>query len=356
MQHGGGGLLDVPGGALRGDADLLQLDPDGPAAERGERGPGGAEGDGVDGGESAERPAQQPGEGDGAGLRGAGSGGRQRRRGLCVVGDLAPLVAQFGDALPEQVEQVGDGHRAGGQLEQGEELGHRLDDLGDGRGGDVGGGGVDQGPGVEEGDPAAQYGGVVAVPGPQPPAGPGVAAVHLDQARQPGAVPADPDLAVRQAQFPGGAFDVGGRQRAGGCGPSAVSGTEVALGPAGQAYGVGERGPGPVREVGRGGGARRGPRGGPGASVRHRLACRGDRTRGDESESGVASQLLIRLSGRHGSSLARHWPKAQTESAVAATRLRGRPGQHARGHRSVTRPSHDRPSHEGVRKRRRASS
>uniref|UniRef100_UPI00403FE2E3 ATP-dependent helicase C-terminal domain-containing protein n=1 Tax=Streptomyces sp. DSM 41634 TaxID=3448656 RepID=UPI00403FE2E3 len=42
----------------------------------------------------------------------------------------------------------------------------------------------------------------VAVPGPQPPAGPGVAAVHLDQARQPGAVPADPDLAVRQAQFP----------------------------------------------------------------------------------------------------------------------------------------------------------
>lgn len=68
---------------------------------------------------------------------------------------------------------------------------------------------MDQRPSVEEGDPAAQYGGVVAVPGAQPPAGPGVATVHLDQSGEPGAVPADLDLAVRQAQFRGGAFDVG---------------------------------------------------------------------------------------------------------------------------------------------------
>lgn len=257
MQHGGGGLLDVPGGALRRDADLLQLDPDGPAAERGEGGPGGSEGDRVHGGEAAERPAQQPGERDGAGLGGAGRGG-QRRRGLGLVGDLAALVAQFGDALPEQVQQVGDGHRARGQLEQGEQLGHGLDDLGHGLGSDVGGSRVDQRPGVEEGNPAAQHGGVVAVPGAQPPAGAGVASVHLDQAGEAGSVPADADLAVRQSQLVGGAFDVGRGQGARGGGAAPVHRAEVAFRPAGQAYGVRQRGPGPVREVGGGRGARRG--------------------------------------------------------------------------------------------------
>lgn len=338
MQHGGGGLLDVPGGALRGDADLLQLDPDRPAAERGERGLRGAEGDGVHGRESAERPAQQPGERDGRrGDRGLRVGGlrvrglRLRRVLRGVVGDLAALVAQFGDALPEQVEEIGDGHRAG-QLEEGEELGHRLDDLGDGRGGDVGGGGVDEGPRVEEGDPAAQYGGVVAVPGAQPPAGPGVAAVDLDEAGEPGPVPADPDLAVRQFQLRRGAFDVGGGQGARGGGPSTVPCAEVEFGPAGQAYGIGERGPGPVREVGRGGRTRRRPRGGPGAPVRHRFAGRGHGTLGDESESGVASQLLIRLSGRHGSSLARHRPKAQTEPSVTTARRGADQGKSPGGH------------------------
>lgn len=253
MQHGGGGLLDVPGRALRGDADLLQLDPHRPAAERGEGGPGGAEDDGVHGGESAERPAQQPGERDRPGLLGGGGAGR----GLRTVGDLAALVAQFGDPGAEEVQQVGDGHGSGGELEQRQELGHRLDHLGDGRGGDVGGGRVDERPGVEEGDPAAQHGRVVAVPGAQPPAGPGVAAVHLDEAGEPGAVPADPDLAVRQPQFRGGPFDVGGGQRARRGGSAAVAGSEVQLGPAGQPYGVGEGGAGPVRQVRRGGGARR---------------------------------------------------------------------------------------------------
>lgn len=144
------------------------------------------------------------------------------RRGL--VGDLAPLVAQFVDALAEQVQQIGDGHGTGGELEQGEQLGHGLDHLGDGRGGDVGGGRVDQRPGVEEGDPAAQHGGVVPVPGAQAPARAGVPAVHLDQPGEPGAVPADPDLARCQAQLGGGAFGFGGGQGARQGGPVAVRG------------------------------------------------------------------------------------------------------------------------------------
>lgn len=58
-EHVLGGDLDVPGGALRGDADLLQLDPDRPAAERGEGGLGVAVGEGADGGEGPQGPVEQ---------------------------------------------------------------------------------------------------------------------------------------------------------------------------------------------------------------------------------------------------------------------------------------------------------
>ncbi len=69
--------------------------------------------------------------------------------------------------------------------------------------------GVRERPGVEEGDPAAQYGTVVAVPGAQPPAGAGGVAVHLDESGEAGGVPVGADLSRGQAQFPGRPF--GGR-------------------------------------------------------------------------------------------------------------------------------------------------
>ncbi len=101
----------------------------------------------------------------------------------------------------------GDGPR--GQLEEGEHLGHRGDDLGDGGGLVVRGLGVGDRPGVEEGDPAAQYGAVVTVPGAQAPAGARDVAVHLDEAGEPGGVPVVADLIRGQPQFGGGPF--GGR-------------------------------------------------------------------------------------------------------------------------------------------------
>ena len=58
-EHVLGGLLDVPGGALRGDADLLQLDPDRPVAERGEGGLAVAAGEGADGGEGLQGPVEE---------------------------------------------------------------------------------------------------------------------------------------------------------------------------------------------------------------------------------------------------------------------------------------------------------
>lgn len=71
-EHALGRLLDVAGGALRGDADLLQLDPDRPAAERGERGLPVAAGEGADGGEGVQGPVE---EGASAvSVAGAGSG------------------------------------------------------------------------------------------------------------------------------------------------------------------------------------------------------------------------------------------------------------------------------------------
>lgn len=102
-----------------------------------------------------------------------------------------------------------DGDRAGGQLEEGEHLRHGGDDLGDGGGLVLPGFRVGERPGVEEGDPAAQYGTVVAVPGAQPPAGAGLVAVHLDEAGEAGGVPVGADLSRGQAQILGREF--GGR-------------------------------------------------------------------------------------------------------------------------------------------------
>ena len=92
-------------------------------------------------------------------------------QGLGAVRDLAALGAQFGDALLQEVQELGHRHGPGGELEEGEHLRHGRDDLGDGGGRVVDGLRVGERPGVEEGDPAAQYGAVVAVPGAQPPAG-----------------------------------------------------------------------------------------------------------------------------------------------------------------------------------------
>ena len=193
-EHVLGGLLDVPGGALRGDADLLQLDPDRPAAERGERGLSVAVGERADGGEGVQGPVEEGGE------RGVGGLGLLQGVGLRAVGDLAALGAQFGDPLRQEVQELVDGDGSGGQLEEGEHLRHGRDDLGDGRGLVLRGLGVSERPGVEQGDPAAQYGAVVAVPGTQPPAGAGAVAVHLDEAGETGGVPVGADLSRGQAQ------------------------------------------------------------------------------------------------------------------------------------------------------------
>ncbi len=101
----------------------------------------------------------------------------------------------------------------------------RRDDLGDGGGLVVLGFRVGERPGVEEGDPAAQYGAVVAVPGAQPPAGAGTVAVHLDEAGEAGGVPVGSDLSRCQTQVASGPF--GGRVGEGGL---AVGGGAVPAG------------------------------------------------------------------------------------------------------------------------------
>lgn len=169
----------LPHGALRGHADLLQLDPHRPAAERGEGGLAVAVGQGAHGGEGAQGPVEEGGERGVLGLRRLGL-----RHGLRLgaVGDLAALGAQFGDALLQEVQELLHGDGSGGQLEEGEHLGHGRDDLGDGGGLMAGGFRGGERPGVEEGDPAAQHGAVVPVPGAQSPARAGPVPVHLDQA------------------------------------------------------------------------------------------------------------------------------------------------------------------------------
>lgn len=219
--------------------------------------------------------------------------------------------------------RYGDGTR--GQLEEGEDLRHRGDDLGDGGGLASVGAGVGDRPGVEEGDPAAQHGAVVTVPGAQPPAGARDAAVHLDEARETCGVPVRADLSRGQGQIRGG--PLGGRvgECAGALGGAAGSGAlavpgraQDGVGPAGDTGRAGEYG---ARHAGEFRGCRcalrrawcgsaRGPLG-------HRSGGGGQGSRADESEPGVA-----RDTGRHGGSLPVDGPKTQTECHKGP---RGRP-------------------------------
>ena len=72
----------LPGGALRGDADLLQLDPHRPAAERGEGGLAVAEVSGADGGEGVQGPVEERASDVGGvgGLERRSAAGRRGRR------------------------------------------------------------------------------------------------------------------------------------------------------------------------------------------------------------------------------------------------------------------------------------
>ena len=179
-----------------------------------------------------------------------------------------------------------------------------------GRGRRPSGRGVGQRPGVEEGDPAAQHGAVVAVPGAQPPAGARGVAVQLDQAGEAGAVPVA--RAPGRGQLQGGGGPFGGRVgESGARGPSAASPSRgrgsATRRPSGRAYGVGEDGP---RLAGELRGAVCPPAGGArgGRAGSSRLAGRRPGSRGDEAEPGVA-----RGTGRHGGSLPVDGPKTQTE-------------------------------------------
>ncbi len=265
-----------------------------------------AEGQRADGGEAFQGPVEEQGVEVGAavpGGRGAAGGGSAL--GGCAarpVRHFAALLLELGDALGEEVQEGGYGDGARGELEEGEHLGHGLDGLGDRSGLDALGCGVDERPGVEERDPAAQHGGVVPVPGAQPPAGAGGVAVQFDEAGQPGPVPARTDLGRGELQGRRGPFEGLGGER---CGATGGGG---AGGPVGDAHGVGEHRPGLAGQFGAGRGALGGPGGRPGAPGGHRLAGGGEGSRADKSQPGVA-----RGTGRHRSSLASVGPKAQTE-------------------------------------------
>ncbi len=110
----------LPAGLCAATRDLLQLDPHRPAAQRGERGLAVAVGEGRRRRPGRAAPSRAAGR---RGVRGGcrvhrvrGSGGLS---GAGLVGDLAAFGAQFGDPLLEQVEQLLDRNRAGGQLEEG---------------------------------------------------------------------------------------------------------------------------------------------------------------------------------------------------------------------------------------------
>lgn len=165
-------------------------------------------------------------------------------------------------------------------------------------------------PGVEEGDPAAQHGAVVPVPGAQPPAGARAVAVHLDQSGQACGVPVGADLL-------GGEPEVGGRAVGGGGGEGglAVGGGGVTAGaqgvvrPAGDADRAGQPGAGHFGQLGgRGCALRRPGCGAARAPLVHSCGGGGQGSRSDESEPGVA-----RDTGRHRSSLPVDGPKTQTE-------------------------------------------
>ncbi|GAA3490202.1 hypothetical protein GCM10018987_42850 [Streptomyces cremeus] len=209
-------------------------------------------------------------------------------------GDLAALLVQFGDALLQQVEQGRDRDGSGGELEEGEHLGDGLDDFRDGGGRDVLRCGVDDRPGVEEGDPAAQHGGVVAVPGAQPPAGAGVGAVDLDEAREARPVPAGPHLSLGQAQCLGGAFGGGVGEPSGLAGPGGGAAGALGVDPARHPGGVGEHFPCVAGQFRLGGGSLGRAGGRAGTPVRHGPSGCGEGSRADKSEPGVA-----RCTGRH---------------------------------------------------------
>lgn len=245
-----------------------------------------AEGERADGGQPFEGPVEQEGDE----FRGVGGGGRFGGAGqrLGAVRDLAALLVEFGDALAQQVEQGGYGHGSGRELEQREDLGHGFDGLGDDGGLDVQRRGVDERPGVEEGHPAPEHGGVVPVPGAQPPAGPRGVAVEFDEPGQAGPVPAGADLRRGEFQRGGDVFEgARGERRAAGVAPAGR--------PAGDPYGVGEGRPGLARQFRPGRGALGRARRGPGAPGGHCLASGGEGSRADKSQPGVA-----RGTGRHG--------------------------------------------------------
>lgn len=238
---------------------------------------------------------------------------------------LAALRAQFGDPLLQQVEQLGHGHRPGGELEEGQHLRHGRHGLGDGGGLVVLGLGAGQRPGVAEGDPAAQHGAVVAVPGAQPPAGAGAVAVHLDEAGQPGGVPVGTNLIDGQTEGLGG--PAGGHVGQGGLavgGGAVAAGAEGAVGPAGHAGGRGQDGASHSGQLGRCGRAlRRAWRGAAHTPLLDRCGGGGQGSRADESKPGVA-----RDTGRHGCSLPVDGPKTQTECRGAPRRPSSyRPGR-----------------------------
>lgn len=259
----------------------------------------GAESERPDGGQALQCPVQQEGDQVGGVGRGRRLGGGGQR--LRPVRHLAALLVQFGDALAEEVQQGRHGDRAGRELEEGEHLGHGLDGLGDRGGLDVPWGGVDERPGVEERHPAAEHGGVVAVPGAQPPAGPCGVAVQFHESGEAGPVPAGAHLGRGQLQRRRGPFEgLGGQGRG--------AGARTVGRPAGDPYGVGQGGPGLTGQF-RAGRSALGRAGrGPGAPGDHGLAGGGEGSRADKSQPGVA-----RGTGRHGSSLASDGPKAQTE-------------------------------------------
>ena len=171
--------------------------------------------------------------------------------------------------------------------------------------------GAGQRPGVEERDPAAQHGAVVAVPGAQPPAGAGECRRAARRVRRAG--PGPSRSAPAAASGPGPRRRVPPRPSA----SAAVRAGAQAAAPSAQrasAHGVGEHGtglPGQFRAAAacpRAGGA---PAGAPG---RHGPAGGGKRSTGDESEPGVA-----RGTGRHRSSLAAVGPKAQSEPGLRSS-------------------------------------
>ena len=170
-----------------------------------------------------------------------------------------------------------------------------------------GGRAQDERPGVEQGDPAAQHGGVVAVPGAQPPAGARAVAVHLDESGEAGGVPVRADLAHAEAEVLGGAARGGvGEGALAVAGAHGAAGAQGGVGPAGDPDRAGQALAGGAGEFGRGRCALRGAWGGAARRRTRGGGRQGLAAGADKSEPGVA-----RGTGRHWSSLpvTRRFPK-----------------------------------------------